>query len=66
MVEGHLARTDTPALEELRDEVAQLRGEVAELREQRAELDDLQNRLDFAERMLAHQKDRPTQARTDG
>jgi len=66
MVAGHLAGADSPALEELRDEVAQLRSEVAELRDRSAELEDLQNRLDFAERMLAHQNDRPRQARTDG
>ena len=58
IVEGHLARTDTPALEELREEVAQLRNEVAELREKSAELDDVQNRLDFAERLLSQGKDR--------
>ena len=58
IVEGHLTRSDAPALEELREEVAQLRGEVAELREKTAELDDVQNRLDFAERLLSQGKDR--------
>ncbi len=52
------ARSDGPALDELRDEVAQLRAEVAELRSGSADLDDLHNRLDFAERMLAQPKDR--------
>jgi prefoldin subunit 5 len=59
VVEGHLARPDSPALEELRDEVAQLRTEIAELREQRAELDDVQSRLDFTERLLAQRKESP-------
>ena len=54
---GHMAGTDGPALDALRDEVAQLRNEVAELRSRAAELDEVQSRLDFAERMLA-QRDR--------
>jgi hypothetical protein len=54
---GHMAGTESPALDELRDEVAQLRSEVAELRGRAAELDEVQSRLDFAERMLA-QRDR--------
>ncbi|HKP30538.1 MAG TPA: hypothetical protein VJU15_14095 [Gemmatimonadales bacterium] len=59
IVGGHLARSDSPLVEELREEVAQLRGEVAELREKTAELDDVQNRLDFAERLLSQGKERP-------
>ena len=58
IAEAHLAQTNAPVLEELRDEVAQLRNEVAELREKTAELDDVQNRLDFAERLLSQSKDR--------
>jgi len=54
---GHMDRTVDPALDDLRDEVAQLRSEVAELRGRAAELDEVQSRLDFAERMLA-QRDR--------
>jgi len=54
---GQLDRNDDPAIDELRDEVAQLRSEVAELRGRAAELDDVQSRLDFTERMLA-QRDR--------
>ena len=52
------ARPDGPALDDLRDELAQLRAEVVELRDRSADLDDLHNRLDFAERMLAQGKDR--------
>jgi hypothetical protein len=54
---GRLDRSDDPALDDLRDEVAQLRSEVAELRGRAAELDEVQNRLDFTERLLA-QRDR--------
>ena len=54
---GRFDRNEDPALDELREEVAQLRNEVAELRGRAAELDEVQSRLDFAERMLA-QKDR--------
>ena len=39
----------------LRDEVDQLRGEI---RSAHGELDDVQGRLNFAERMLAQNKDR--------
>jgi hypothetical protein len=59
IAESHLARVDSPVLEELREEVAQLRGEVAELRERSADLEDVQSRLDFAERLLAQRKNPP-------
>ena len=42
----------------LRDEVEQLRIEVDAMRGRMAEMDELQGRMDFAERMIAANKDR--------
>lgn len=44
---------DGPAVDAMRNEVAELRAEVDEMLRRVEQLDDVQNRLDFAERMLA-------------
>lgn len=42
----------------LRDDIDALRADVADSHRRLAELDDVQNRLDFAERVIAQNKDR--------
>ena len=42
----------------LRDDIEALRADMADNNRRLAELDDVQNRLDFAERVIAQNKDR--------
>ncbi len=44
-------------LDAVRDEVAQLRSELDDVHARLAGMDELQNRVDFAERMLAQQRE---------
>ena len=52
------AHADADETAALRDEVAELRNEIDQLHNRVAQVDQLQERVDFAERVIAQNRDR--------